>query len=352
MSKNPANRYQSAADMRADLLRAVAGQRVEATPVMSDAERTTIIGATPAGYDGDQWDEQDDDRGKRRTLIAAIVGGLLLLGLVIAGIVVFTSGGDREPTTPAVVQVAVPDVVGQTQEAATTALTSANLTVDEVTGEASPTVAEGQVIRTLPAAGTQLAEQSPVDLVVSAGPDSLGLPDLAGQETDDARDRLRATGFTGSISTDQFDSLEPEGTVVESDPPAGTQAAPDAAITLQVSTGTIALPDVRGLTGAAARERLISAGIDNGLITEINREDDLVTPGNVIDTDPGPRSPVSAEDPIELQVAVPVPAEPTPTDPAPSSTTPASPAPSSAAPSSSAPSSAPSSGAPTSSAAP
>ena len=50
MSKNPANRYQSAADMRNDLLRALAGQRVEATPVMGDAEKTAIIGAPPGGY--------------------------------------------------------------------------------------------------------------------------------------------------------------------------------------------------------------------------------------------------------------------------------------------------------------
>src|SRR3712207_7198590 len=65
MSKNPANRYQSAADMRADLLRAVAGQRVEATPVMSDAEKTTIIGATPAGYGyADHWD--DDQAARKR----------------------------------------------------------------------------------------------------------------------------------------------------------------------------------------------------------------------------------------------------------------------------------------------
>ena len=50
MSKNPANRYQSAADMRNDLLRALAGQRVEATPVMGDAEKTAIIGAPAGGY--------------------------------------------------------------------------------------------------------------------------------------------------------------------------------------------------------------------------------------------------------------------------------------------------------------
>src|SRR3712207_1254261 len=75
MSKNPANRYQSAADMRSDLLRAVAGQRVEATPVMGDAEKTAIIGAPPGGYgdyDDDRWDEDDEgaQRRRRRRIIA------------------------------------------------------------------------------------------------------------------------------------------------------------------------------------------------------------------------------------------------------------------------------------------
>ena len=63
MSKNPANRYQSAADMRSDLLRAVAGQQVEATPVMSDAEKTTLIThGGQLGYDDEQWDDDEDAR--------------------------------------------------------------------------------------------------------------------------------------------------------------------------------------------------------------------------------------------------------------------------------------------------
>src|SRR5688500_12664287 len=87
MSKNPANRYQSAADMRSDLLRALAGQRVEATPVMGDAEKTTILAATPGGYgyDDDDWADEDADRRRKRQIIAiAAVLGVLLLGAAIA----------------------------------------------------------------------------------------------------------------------------------------------------------------------------------------------------------------------------------------------------------------------------
>src|SRR5215207_1599540 len=81
MSKNPANRYQSAADMRNDLLRALAGQRVEATPVMGDAEKTTILAATRGyGYgDDDQWDDDEQARKRRRRRIIAIVSVLAVL---------------------------------------------------------------------------------------------------------------------------------------------------------------------------------------------------------------------------------------------------------------------------------
>ncbi|QXG74351.1 Stk1 family PASTA domain-containing Ser/Thr kinase [Modestobacter sp. L9-4] len=338
MSKNPANRYQSAADMRADLLRAVAGQRVEATPVMSDAERTTIIGASPAGYDdADNWDdEQDDGRGKRRTVIAAVVGGLVLLALVVVGIVLLNSGGDKTPVAPAAVQVPVPNVVNQTQEAATASLNAAKLVAGDVTNEQSTTVAKGLVIRSNPATGAQVAEQSRVALVLSTGPNSIAVPNVVGQDSADAQDALEAAGFTGSVNTRQTDSLEPEGTVVEVQPAVGAQAAPDARITLSVSTGSTGLPDVRGLPKAAARQALVDAGIDNGDIVENNAESDTVAPGSIVNTDPGPRSPVSRGDQVTLLVAVPIPVTPTPTAPVPTPT-PASSAPATPAPGSSAP---------------
>src|SRR3954452_11110366 len=48
MAKNPANRYQSAAEMRADLIRAINGRPVSAEPVMFDDERTTVLGGGAA----------------------------------------------------------------------------------------------------------------------------------------------------------------------------------------------------------------------------------------------------------------------------------------------------------------
>ena len=49
LAKNPANRYQSAAEMRADLIRAINGRPVEAEPVMTADEVTTVLGGQRTG---------------------------------------------------------------------------------------------------------------------------------------------------------------------------------------------------------------------------------------------------------------------------------------------------------------
>lgn len=65
--------------------------------------------------------------------------------------------------------VVVPDTIGQTEAAATTALTNAGLTVGTVTYQAGACPA-GTVIRQSPAAGVSVADGSPVDLIVCLGP--------------------------------------------------------------------------------------------------------------------------------------------------------------------------------------
>jgi len=70
----------------------------------------------------------------------------------------------------------VPNVVGLTQAAATTAITSAGLVVGTVTTAPSATVPAGSIISTTPTAGTRVTGASAVNLVVSIGP----APTIAG----------------------------------------------------------------------------------------------------------------------------------------------------------------------------
>jgi beta-lactam-binding protein with PASTA domain len=65
--------------------------------------------------------------------------------------------------------VSVPNVVGTTQAAATSAITSAGLTVGTLSQQSDPTVAAGSVLSESPTAGTNVAGGSAVNLVVSTG---------------------------------------------------------------------------------------------------------------------------------------------------------------------------------------
>ena len=76
--------------------------------------------------------------------------------------------------------VSVPNVVGQTQAAATTAITNAGLVVGTLTTQLSATVPAGNVISQSPAAGALVASGSAVALVISSGPGGFaGAPRLS-----------------------------------------------------------------------------------------------------------------------------------------------------------------------------
>jgi serine/threonine-protein kinase len=322
MSKNPANRYQSAAEMRNDLLRALAGQRVEATPVMGDAEKTTILAATPGGYgggygDAERWDDEDEQRRRRRKIIAivSVLAVLLLGGAIVAAIAL---GGNNTPVAAA--QVPVPVVAGQPEATARTAIEAAGLTVGTVGTQASTTVAQGLVIGSDPAAGASVAKGSPVNLVVSGGPDTVKIPSVVGLTEDRARSTLQQAGFT-SVSSRTIDSLKDQGTVVGVSPAEGQQAARTATITLQVSTGTIKVPDVSGKTESEARSILTAAGFTAGQIVSQSVESDQAPQGSVVGTEPRTGSAVGAGESIILKIAVPIPAATTTATPSTTPTT-------------------------------
>ncbi len=303
MSKNPANRYQSAADMRADLLRAVAGQRVEATPVMSDADKTTIIAGGAVDYD--DWDDEDARRRKRRNVIAAVVAGVLVLAGVIA-LVVALNNGEQAP--PPVAQVAVPQVVGELEADARTALTEADLRVGTVTPGASSAEDEGRVLSSDPAPGTQVDPETSVTLVVGSGPDTITVPGVVGLQVERARGNLTTAGFT-NVTIDNVPDLAPQGQVIGIDPGENSAVAPDTAITLSVSQGTAPVPDVTGKPQAEALAALREVGFTNVTVATGERGD--VPEGTVFGTEPGANTQLAAGDEITVLVAVPEPVETT-----------------------------------------
>jgi len=157
---------------------------------------------------------------------------------------------------------AVPTVTGLTRAAAERALTSAGFhPVVQMT--ASSTVATGDVISTDPRAGTALTRGSNVTVAVSSGPQTVEVPNVAGELQGAATASLLSVGLTAGTVTQQGSS-QPLGTVVSQDPPPGSLVQKGTAVALVVAKPPqqLTLINVVGLSGPKAGDELGSAGFN------------------------------------------------------------------------------------------
>lgn len=126
----------------------------------------------------------------------------------------------------------VPKVAGSTQAAAIDALAEAQFGT-RVTTEPSTKVAEGDVIRTDPKAGTATPTGSVVEVVVSSGAPATEVPAVTGRAFADAVAALERDEFDVDIVLE--DSDQPAGTVLRTSPPAGEDAPTGSTVTVVVS---------------------------------------------------------------------------------------------------------------------
>jgi beta-lactam-binding protein with PASTA domain len=122
--------------------------------------------------------------------------------------------------------VTVPKVEGLTQDAATTAITAAKLTVGTVTQQTSNTVAAGKVISQDPANGSSVAQGSPVNLVISSGLQIVTVPNVGGLTQAAATTAITTAKLTGGIVTQQTSNTVATGKVISQDPASGSSVAP------------------------------------------------------------------------------------------------------------------------------
>ncbi|WP_280671977.1 MULTISPECIES: Stk1 family PASTA domain-containing Ser/Thr kinase [unclassified Kitasatospora] len=158
-------------------------------------------------------------------------------------------------------RIAVPDVTGKPLDQARQQLSSARLTPGTTSQDYSPSVPQGSVISTAPAAGQQLAVDAPVSLVVSEGPAPVAVPDVVGQPVTQAQSALTGAGFKTALGTDQaYSDTVPSGAVTAQDV-SGT-AAPGSTVTLTLSKGPqpVQVPNVVGMSESDATNALTAAG--------------------------------------------------------------------------------------------
>jgi serine/threonine-protein kinase len=263
MAKSPADRYQSAAEMRADLQRAASGMPVSApTTRLDNYPRTQRMGtgAMMAGttqippvddydYPGGDYDRGGRGGGGARRWVPWILGLVLVIG-VVAGVAYYLLAGGGKTY-------AVPLVNNEPVATAQSQIKTAHLR-STVIDQASANVNKGLVIKSSPAEGNNVAANTLVTLYVSTGAAPVAVPNVEGKQQSAAETTLQNDGFSVVIQQDTT-STEPAGTVVSQDPIGGTTVAPGSKVTLSVS-GAASVPNVVGLSQASATTSLQSAG--------------------------------------------------------------------------------------------
>jgi hypothetical protein len=166
-------------------------------------------------------------------------GGHLSIPAVQVGTRVFTNATITVGSIVSVGGIDVPNVVGMTQAAATTALAAAHLVVGSVTTASSGTVPAGDVISQTPAAGANATLGSSVNLVISTGSSSnVTVPNVVGLTQAAATTAITAAQLVlGSVTTASSGTV-PAGDVISESPAAGTSVAKGSAVNLVVSTGS------------------------------------------------------------------------------------------------------------------
>jgi serine/threonine-protein kinase len=308
LSKNPVNRYQSAAEMRADLIRVRNGQQPLAPMVMSEDERTALLAEQTAatrrisggGRHGappppQTWEDEEPPRRTRRT-IGIVVAVLVALGLI--GFVAYQIfGGPPKPN-----QVVVPAVQGQDPDAARTAISNAGLLVD-LRQEASDVSLTNKVTRTDPGAGVQVAERTRVTIFVGTGPASATVPALTGKTVQEAQTLLQQRGLKlGDQTTQETSDSTQVGKIIASTPAAGVDAPGGSAVAVVVGKEqtTITVPDVTGQTVDQAKQTLANSGFSSVQVQQTNGGGQQ---GTVSGTNPSAGTKVAKGTTIVLQVS-------------------------------------------------
>lgn len=247
LAKDPDRRYQSADDLRRDLERLAQG--VPTLGPTFDNDSTQVLNAAVTDDSDFDLDLDDDDPSTRlidKELRKSGVGALwaVVIGLGVVGVIALLWLALLQPrlSGPDGVQVAIPDIAGNTYEVAAQALSDRGLTAERV-DESSTTVANGRVISADPEEGTLVAKGSTVTVHVSTGMPMVEVPDVSGLTQDEAKAKLEAAGLSlGTVSSVINDQVDADH-VISSSPIAASQVRQGTSISLTISSGMVIIPD-------------------------------------------------------------------------------------------------------------
>lgn len=311
MQKNPDDRYQTATEMLIDLEEVIRNPKaIFDYTYFVDKEPTKYVisedsGGTVADIQVQEDDSEDEyeeayiDPNRKKKITFAVILGVIVLVCAVVGLVRFITQGLNTDTK------VLQNFEGQMYDDLVS-----NKDYDyEFIAEykQSDEVPAGTVLSQSPVAGEKVIAGSKITLVVASSTEDLIVPNCYGLTLEKAEKMLSNSNLnvykTAEVSSE---TIEP-GSVVYTDPKAGSVVSANREITIFISSGpstttlkTYAVPDVRGLSQSDAKNFLIKAGFSNVVV---ETKDDPARKGVVLSQSPSAGSTVKENEKIIITVS-------------------------------------------------
>ncbi|HEY4991327.1 MAG TPA: Stk1 family PASTA domain-containing Ser/Thr kinase, partial [Nakamurella sp.] len=246
LAKSPLNRYQTAAQMRTELSRALAAHRIRTAARSETADQPgSAVARLPSGGSGSppllappvtvtsdvDWEPEPRSRSKRVWGFVGIAGlcAAVLAGAIWLTLQVVTAGPPKAP-------VAVPDLSGKSLEEATAILQEKQLTLGSVAPVDSDDASTGKVVAQRPSSQTQVGQDTAVNVEIGKGVTLVAVPDLVGS-TSDAAKKAVADARLNYVEQLQPSSDADKGRVLTQDAAPRADLAPGSTVTVTIGTG-------------------------------------------------------------------------------------------------------------------
>jgi len=298
LAKEPADRYQSAAAMDADLETVARGGRVaaetaDAATIILSGERAAE--ATAVTQLARRGPPQYEPPSRSRPIWPWLLGIGALLALLAGGWFLYDSIQSQLKDAETV---AVPYVVGLQQAQAVNLITEKDL-VPRVRRVSNSDVEEGIVFAQNPTEGTRVDKETVILIDISSGKPEVTIPSVVGQSVEDAVAELTQAGLNAQVV--EVNSDEDEGTVTAQSPSSGTVVVEGTQVRINVSRGPkpLTVPNVIGLPYDQAAAELQRVGFG---VARVDVNSDLAA-GIVTDQDPNGGSESSRGSTVTLSVS-------------------------------------------------
>jgi eukaryotic-like serine/threonine-protein kinase len=288
LAKDPADRYQSAEEMEADLARVARGASVSpateeaATAIISRPPPSAITAVTPPRENVPYAPPPayyDYDEPRRRAVWPWIVALLFVIAAIVGGYFLY----DQIQTQLTNSKVAVENYVSLREIDAVKKIRDQGLRV-QVVRQYSDTTPETYVFKQDPQPGERIEKGNYVTIFSSLGPPHTDVPSVVGEKLDQALEDLRRANLKPKIQ--RVDDNAPEDEVIGQKPGAGASVVQGSTVTIRVSNGPkpVIVPNVVGSTFDSANSALLGRGF---AVRRRDVESDQPK-GTIVDQSPGP----------------------------------------------------------------